>query len=73
MPKINLEEEDLKKLFEAVNEGYEPPGELIGKLFPSPKLSDSFINLWYLVGAALCGRPVWEPTEGLPYEIFNLR
>lgn len=35
MPKINLEEEDLKKLFEAVNEGYEPPGGLIGKLFPS--------------------------------------
>ena len=35
MPKINLEEEDLKKLFEAVNEGYELPGELIGKLFPS--------------------------------------
>jgi len=35
MPKINLEEEDLKKLFEAVNEGYEPPSELIGKLFPS--------------------------------------
>ncbi len=35
MPKVNLEEEDLKKLFEAVNEGYEPPGELIGKLFPS--------------------------------------
>lgn len=35
MPKINLGEEDLKKLFEAVNEGYEPPDELIGKLFPS--------------------------------------
>ena len=35
MPKINLEEEDLKKLFEALNEGYEPPGDLIGKLFPS--------------------------------------
>jgi len=35
MSKINLEEEDLKKLFEAVNEGYEPPGDLIGKLFPS--------------------------------------
>ena len=35
MPKINLEEEDLKKLFEAVNEAYEPPGDLIGKLFPS--------------------------------------
>ena len=35
MPKINLEEEDLKELFEAVNEGYELPGELIGKLFPS--------------------------------------
>ena len=35
MPKINLEEEDLKKLFEAVNEGYEPPGDLIAKLFPS--------------------------------------
>jgi DNA modification methylase len=35
MPQINLEEEDLKKLFEAVNEGYEPPGDLIAKLFPS--------------------------------------
>ena len=35
MLKINLEEEDLKKLFEAVNEGYEPPSDLIGKLFPS--------------------------------------
>jgi len=35
MPKINLEEEDLKKLFQAINEGYEPPGDLIAKLFPS--------------------------------------
>jgi len=35
MPKINLEEEDLKKLFGAINEGYEPPTEFIGKLFPS--------------------------------------
>ena len=35
MPKINLEEEDLKRLFEAINEGYEPPSELIAKIFPS--------------------------------------
>jgi hypothetical protein len=46
--------------------------EEIGELV-EPKLSDSFINLWYLVGAALCGRPVWGPTEELPYEIFNLQ
>jgi hypothetical protein len=23
------------------------------------------------VGAALCGRPICEPTEGLPYKIFT--
>ena len=36
-----------------------------------PKLSDSFLNLSYPVGAALCGRPIREPTEGLPYDIFS--
>jgi adenine specific DNA methylase Mod len=35
MPKINLEEDDTKKLFDAVTDGYEPPAELVGKLFPS--------------------------------------
>jgi hypothetical protein len=26
------------------------------------------IDLWlYFVGAALCGRLIWEPAEGLPY------
>ncbi len=35
MPKINLEENDLVRLFEAANDGYEPPEDLIGKLFPS--------------------------------------
>lgn len=34
MPKINLEENDLVRLFEAANDGYEPPEDLIGKLFP---------------------------------------
>lgn len=35
MPKINLEENDLVRLFEAANDGYEPPEDLISKLFPS--------------------------------------
>jgi DNA modification methylase len=35
MPKINLEENDLVRLFEAADDGYEPPEDLIGKLFPS--------------------------------------
>lgn len=35
MSKINLEENDIKKLIDVVSNGYEPPYELIGKLFPS--------------------------------------
>jgi len=35
MSKINLTDEDLAKLWEAVNDGAEPPPELAGKLFPS--------------------------------------
>jgi len=35
MPIINLTEEELTKLWEAVNDGAEPPPELAGKLFPS--------------------------------------
>ena len=35
MPIINLTEEELTKLWEAVNNGTEPPPELAGRLFPS--------------------------------------
>jgi len=35
MPKINLEENDLVRLFQAANDGHEPPEDLIGKLFLS--------------------------------------
>ena len=35
MPSINLTEEELTKLWEAVNDGAEPPPELAGRLFPS--------------------------------------
>jgi len=41
------------------------------EIYKIPKLSDSFLNLSYPVGAALCGRPIREPTEGLPYDIFS--
>lgn len=35
MPKIDLNEADLKQLFDAINNSAEPPQELIPKLFPS--------------------------------------
>ena len=35
MPIINLTEEELTKLWDAVNDGAEPPPELAGRLFPS--------------------------------------
>ena len=35
MPIINLTEDELTKLWEAVNNGAEPPPELAGRLFPS--------------------------------------
>ncbi|MCX5809951.1 MAG: site-specific DNA-methyltransferase [Proteobacteria bacterium] len=35
MSKINLNEADLKRLFDAINNSAEPPQELISKLFPS--------------------------------------
>ena len=35
MPKINLNEVDFKRLFDAINNSAEPPQELISKLFPS--------------------------------------
>jgi hypothetical protein len=35
MAKINLEEDDLRRFYEAVNDGTEPEPELAGRLFPS--------------------------------------
>jgi hypothetical protein len=35
MPKIDLNEADLKQLFDAINNTAEPPHELIPRLFPS--------------------------------------
>lgn len=35
MPKISLEDEDLQRLFDAINNSTEPPHELIPRLFPS--------------------------------------
>jgi hypothetical protein len=43
--------------------------KLAGKSRYPKRMEIDIINC---VGAAHCGRPLWEPTEGLPYILLRI-